>query len=181
MRTRQPGLLLGEWAVLGVLAEQPAHGFAVARRLEPGGDVGRAWSLSRPLTYRAVETLEAQGLIEPVGEEPGIAGGRRRLLAPTGRGRQQLESWLRQPVAHLRDVRSELLLKLLLCGLAGASSQPLVEAQLQAFAPLARKLAGEARRSPTDPVVLWRCESSRSVVRFLERLARAGPTGRSPR
>lgn len=171
VRSRQPGLLLGEWAVLGILAERPAHGFAVARRLEPEGDIGRVWSLSRPLTYRAVETLHTHGLIEAVGEEPGAAGGPRRLFDLTATGRAELDGWLHRPVAHLRDVRSELLLKLLLCDLSGAPALPLIQAQRQAFAPLARTLAGEARRAPTDPVLLWRYESSQGVVRFLDRLA----------
>ena len=32
-------MLLGEWACLGILAEAPAHGFAVAARLKPDGDI----------------------------------------------------------------------------------------------------------------------------------------------
>ena len=61
---------MGEWACLGILATGRAHGFAVAARLKPTGDVGRVWSMSRPLTYRALDQLAAQGLIRPVGEEP---------------------------------------------------------------------------------------------------------------
>jgi hypothetical protein len=41
---------LAEWMVLGLLAEQPSHGFALARLLAPGGEVGRVWAASRPLT-----------------------------------------------------------------------------------------------------------------------------------
>lgn len=176
-RSRPPGLLLGEWACLGILAEHPAHGFAVARRLEPGGDVGRVWSLSRPLTYRALDTLVARGAAEVVGSEPGIAGGPRTLLAPSADGRRALVDWLAQPVEHLRDVRGELLLKLLLCDLAGVDRRPLVDAQLAMVVPLARKLAGAARHAPTDPVLAWRRESSRAVVRFLEHLARIDADG----
>ena len=49
--------LLGEWACLGIIYPTPTHGFAVAARLKPAGDVGRVWSLSRPLTYRCLELL----------------------------------------------------------------------------------------------------------------------------
>jgi hypothetical protein len=38
--------------------------------------------------------------------------------------------------------------------------------------PLARKLASAARHDPADPVLAWRRESSRAVVRFLEHLVR---------
>ena len=72
-RTREDQLLPGEWACLGILYPAPAHGFAIATRLKPDGDVGRVWSLSRALTYRSLDQLELRGHIKAVGEEPGIA------------------------------------------------------------------------------------------------------------
>ncbi|MFP5487690.1 MAG: PadR family transcriptional regulator, partial [Acidimicrobiia bacterium] len=109
-RSRAP--LLGEWACLGILYEHPAHGWAIAKRLRPEGDIGRVWHLSRPLTYRAIDQLGARGWIEPVAEEAGDAGPNRTILAATRTGRERLRSWLDTPVPHLRDLRSELLLKL---------------------------------------------------------------------
>jgi hypothetical protein len=47
----------GEWAVLGLLAEQPTHGFATAEALAPDGVVGRIWTMRRPLVYRALDVL----------------------------------------------------------------------------------------------------------------------------
>ena len=44
---------LAEWAVLGLLAEEPAHPFALARQLGPGGPLGRVMTVLRPLVYRA--------------------------------------------------------------------------------------------------------------------------------
>src|SRR6478672_10306747 len=114
VRTASEQLLLGEWACLGILYEGPAHGFAIASRLKPEGDVGRVWSLSRPLTYRSLDQLAVRGHIHPIGEEPGIAGGNRTILAATRQGRAALRKWLATPVPHLRDLRSELLLKLIL-------------------------------------------------------------------
>jgi hypothetical protein len=70
-----------------------AHtGFAIAARLKPSGDVGRVWSLSRPLTYRSIEQLTKFEFIEAVGEERGIAGGNRTILAATRTGRAQFRS-----------------------------------------------------------------------------------------
>ena len=40
-RTTEQQLLLGEWACLGILYSAPTHGFAIAARLTPNGDVGR--------------------------------------------------------------------------------------------------------------------------------------------
>jgi hypothetical protein len=34
---------LAEWLILGLLAEEPTHGFALARTLNPGGPVGSVY------------------------------------------------------------------------------------------------------------------------------------------
>ena len=113
-RASQDELLLGEWACLGILYPAPSHGFAIAARLKPDGDIGRVWSLSRALTYRSLDQLTVRALIQPIGEERGIAGGNRTVLAATRSGRAQLRKWLSMPVPHLRELRSALLLKVVL-------------------------------------------------------------------
>lgn len=162
-----PALLLGEWACLGILCQAPSHGFAVASRLRPSGDIGRVWTMSRPLTYRALDQLVAKGCAMEAGSEPGIAGGNRTILRPTRTGRARMRAWLVTPVDHLRDVRSELLLKLVLADLLGADATTLVDRQRQRADELAAALADP---EPTDVVALWRHESARAVVRFLDRL-----------
>lgn len=161
-------LLLGEWACLGILYPAPAHGFAVAALLKPAGEVGRVWSLSRALTYRSLDQLAARGLVAPVGEEPGIAGGNRTILAATRQGRAQLRGWLGRPVPHLRDLRSELLLKLVLADRCGIDARPMLARQRERVAAMAQSLAEHAE--PTDVVDLWRVESSQAALRFLDRL-----------
>lgn len=169
VRGRDDELLLNEWACLGMLGERDAHGFALAARLIPTGDVGRVWSLSRPLTYRALDQLQTRGLVEPVGTEPGRAGGPRTILAPTAAGRTALRRWLTEPVDHLRDVRAELLLKLVLADLNRVDVRPLVIAQRAAFQPVLDALAAEPPGG--DPVTRWRRESALAVARFLDGLA----------
>src|SRR5688572_22573499 len=119
---------LTEWVVLGLLAEAPAHGFAVARLLDRGGEVGRVWWATRPLTYRAIEQLEADGLVTAVRTEAG-AGPRRTVHRPTPAGRRALRRWLALPVPRFRDVRAELLVKLLLLERSARPTGPLLAAQ----------------------------------------------------
>ena len=166
-------LLLNEWACLGMLGRGPSHGFALSVRLAPAGDVGRVWSLSRPLTYRALEQLQTRGLVETVGTEPGRAGGPRTILAITATGRTALARWLREPVDHLRDVRAELLLKLVLADLNGIDVRPLVTAQRAGFQPVLDALAAEPAAAASDPVARWRRESALAVARFLDGLVEA--------
>lgn len=158
---------LGEWAALGVLYQEPAHGWAVARRLRPDGDVGRVWSLSRPLTYRALDSLTEQGLVEPVASEPGTAGPNRTILAVTAPGAAALRTWLTTPVEHLRDVRSELLLKLVLASQAGVDTQAMLVTQRAIVEQHAARSV-----APGDVVGWWRHESAQAVLRFLDHLTR---------
>jgi PadR family transcriptional regulator AphA len=171
-RSRDDQLLLGEWACLGILCQAPAHGFAIAARLKPEGDVGRVWSLSRALTYRSLDQLVARDLVRPVGEERGIAGGNRTILAPTRRGRAQLRRWVTTPTAHLRDLRSELLLKLVVADLCAIDVGPLLERQRAHLDELAGALA-TCHDDAVDVVALWRSEASQAALRFLDRLAAA--------
>jgi len=165
-------LLLGEWACLGILYPAPTHGFAIAARLKPGGDVGRVWSLSRALTYRSLDQLAVRGFLQPVGEEPGIAGGNRTILAATRTGRAQLRRWLATPVTHLRDLRSELLLKLILGDVCEIDISQMLDAQHAHIAELADAIARNIESKPSDAVALWRIESANAALCFLERVSR---------
>ncbi|MGD9703093.1 MAG: PadR family transcriptional regulator [Acidimicrobiia bacterium] len=173
-RTGDGELLLGEWACLGILYRAPAHGFAIAARLKPSGDVGRVWSLSRPLTYRSLEQLANRGYIHAIGEEPGIAGGNRTILAATRRGRAQLRKWLDTPVTHLRDLRSELLLKLIIADICQIDLTDMLDRQRDHIEQLVAAHSEQIRSGggPIDVVTLWRSESGQAALRFLQRLAR---------
>src|SRR5947209_451279 len=69
--TEPPSLSLTEWVVLGVIGEQPAHGFAVSALTSGEGDLGRIWHIPRPAIYRALGRVEAAGLIAAEGVAPG--------------------------------------------------------------------------------------------------------------
>ncbi|MBI4933026.1 MAG: PadR family transcriptional regulator [Actinobacteria bacterium] len=166
-RTRDDQLLLGEWACLGALYPAPTHGFAIAGRLKPDGDIGRVWSMSRALTYRALDQLTGRGLVQVVGEEPGIAGGNRTILTATRAGRARLRQWLQTPVAHLRDVRSELLLKIVLAEQCGVDITSMLADQRER---VAAQVAAFDQHEHDDVVMMWRRESARSVLHFLDAL-----------
>jgi DNA-binding PadR family transcriptional regulator len=163
--------LLGEWACLGILAQAPSHGFAIAARLRPTGDVGRVWSLSRALTYRSLDQLLAAGLIRAIAEEPGVAGGNRTVFAVTRTGRAQLRRWLSTPVAHLRDLRSELLLKLVIAEYCRIDVAPMLASQRARVAELTLAIDRRVVEQPDDVVALWRQESSHGALRFIDRVA----------
>jgi PadR family transcriptional regulator AphA len=165
-----PSLLLGEWACLGMLAVEPQHGFALAAHFGPSGDVGRVWSMSRPLTYRALDKLVQREFAEQVAVEPGRAGGPRSVMAPTAAGRHALDRWLASPVAHLRHLRSELLVKLVLLEALGLPTASLLSAQRQLVVDAASALERSAGSDGADAVAIWRAESAAGALRVIDRL-----------
>src|SRR5690242_260402 len=119
----------GEWAVLALLSERPSHGWALAAELGPSGELGSVWSLGRPLVYRSIDILAERELIEPAGHEPGLRGPNRTLYRTTCAGATALAQWLEEPVEHVRDVRSLLLLKLIFAERIGIDPTPMLLVQ----------------------------------------------------
>jgi DNA-binding PadR family transcriptional regulator len=161
----------GEWAVLGLLAEGPTHGFAISKALTSGGEIGEIWALPRPLVYRALGLLKDRGLIRPVVTEAG-QGPNRTILAATQAGLDELDRWLEEPVVHVRDARSLLLLKLVYAERSGRDTRPLLERQRDLLRPI---VDGHRRRVPeTDgwhhTIELWRSECMDAVLVFTEKL-----------
>jgi DNA-binding PadR family transcriptional regulator len=171
-----PQLSLTEWAVLATLAEGPTHGFAISRELASDGDLGRIWTVPRPLVYRALGVLEQRGLLEPIGSEGGF-GPRRTVLRVSRAGRTAVERWLRAPVAHVRDLRTELLLRLRLLQRRGRDLQPLAVAQLAILTPILDSLSEQAKGSDGFDRVLaaWRREAAEGAARFLRGLIEDPP------
>jgi PadR family transcriptional regulator AphA len=150
---------------LALIAQDVSHGWALGSMLAPDGEIGRVWSLSRPLTYRAIDGLVDKGLVTRTGQAAG-RGRDRVTLAATAAGRRSADGWLATPVIHLRDVRTELLVKLVLRERAGLDRASLLAAQRQLFEPVIDALTST---HPDDDVVdLWRRESARAVRRFLD-------------
>lgn len=158
-------LSLAEAVCLTLVAREPRHGWSIVKALSPDGEIGRVWSLSRPLTYRALDALADAALIEPRGSEPG-GGPPRTIWRATPKGRRTSRAWLRRPVRHPRDMRTEFLLKIEL----GAPAAELARAQLTAFTPIITGLQRSADDDPTDVVARWRLESAEATRRFLESL-----------
>ncbi len=150
-----------------VLATQGvAHGWGLGSVLAPDGEIGRIWSLTRPLTYRAIDGLVDKGLVTRRGRSAGH-GRDRVIIAPTAAGRRTATRWLDAPVQHLRDVRTELLVKLALRDRAGLDNESLLSTQQELFEPVIGALTSTPG-SEDDMVDLWRRESARAVRRFLD-------------
>jgi len=159
---------LADHVCLALVVEGVDHGWAIGSLLAPGGELGRIWSLSRPLTYRALDGLGERRLVTRRGTAAG-RGRERTILRATAAGRRANAAWLDAPVEHPRDVRTELLVKMALRRRAGLAVEPLAAEQRRRFAPVFDALVALA--PDADVVDLWRGESARAVRRFLDRVA----------
>jgi hypothetical protein len=93
-------------------------------------------------------------------------------VAATPAGRRALERWLATPVQHPRDVRSELMLKLLLHHRLRRDPRKLVAAQRLVFTPLRDSLGAKLERSEAfdRTLALWRYTNVEASLRFLDEL-----------
>lgn len=160
-----------EWAVLGLLSRSSQHGFALAKSLSADGDFGHVWTVRRPLVYRALDSLSADGLIAFGDAEPGDGGPPRRSTTITAKGRTALRKWLKEPVQHVRDARSLLLLKLVTIDELGLDQSDLIKSQLEVVAAIEQGLRLRISQAGNDSertVLLFRLEAARGLRRFLD-------------
>jgi DNA-binding PadR family transcriptional regulator len=165
---------LPEWLVLAILSQQPAHGFAVAQLTASGGELGRVWQIPKAVVYRAIGRLLAAGLIVPEGTEPGL-GPQRTVYAATDDGLAAARRWLHEPVEHVREIRSALLLKLALLDRAGEGPADLLAAQRSVLEPLVGAI--ESRRAGSQgfdaTLLAWRRATAVAALEFIDIITRA--------
>lgn len=170
----QLDLAPGEWAVLALLCEQNAHGWPLVGVLAPEGEIGRIWTVRRAVVYRTLDQLQERGLIEPAGEEPGERGPRRAVMRPTRKGRAAVSRWLSEPVGHVRDLRSLLILKLVFGRRSGLDQTPMLLAQRTVLYAIDEVFSARLETAAgTDELLLrFRLETTRAAGRFVDELLR---------
>jgi DNA-binding PadR family transcriptional regulator len=132
-----------KFGILGLLAEQPLHGYEVKNRFE--SLLGGTWEVNIGQVYSTLQRLERDGLVEAAGDR----GDRGKLpYNLTGAGRRTLEDWLRQPEAEPQQLREEIYVKLLLVSrLANGGLNSLLAAQRRVYLQRLKDLAGLERRA----------------------------------
>lgn len=179
MRRKQE-LLVGEWAVLALLCEGPAHGYAIAAAMAPDGEIGRIWSLGQSLAYRTLTVLNSLELVEIAAVKPGEQAPKRTEYKATAAGRRMVTRWLSTPEQHVRDLRSSLLLKIHLLRRRSRSPVKLLAAQRELL--VAQVEALSAAGNSDELVQRWRWTMTDAALRFVvDSLEREAATGASPR
>ena len=112
-RTRRTGEMPAEHAILGLLAmdDGSGHGYDLARNFSEGQPLAAVLRLEPGMLYHHLKKLEKTGWVTSV-VVPQPSRPPRQVYAITDSGRAQLDLWLKEPVAHTREIRLEFLVKL---------------------------------------------------------------------
>jgi DNA-binding PadR family transcriptional regulator len=103
-------LLPGEYVVLSMLALRPMHGYEMMAYLDDESLVAIC-PVEQSTLYTYLRNVEARELVSWTEERVG-ARPPRKIYGLTERGRDLVLPWLHQPVARMREVRLEFLVKL---------------------------------------------------------------------
>ena len=113
MKSEKPhhiGPLSPEMALLGLLYQQPGHGYDLHRKVV--SDLGQVWHLSQSQAYSILKRLETRGDIS-IQEIPQEKLPPRQLLHMTEQGRANFLTWLDAPTGgSTRAIRMEFLTRL---------------------------------------------------------------------
>jgi DNA-binding PadR family transcriptional regulator len=135
-----------KYGILGLLAEEPLHGYEVKTRFE--AMLGGTWEVNIGQVYSTLQRLERDELVEAVGER----GDRGRLAYQvTDGGRAELQRWLGEPDAAPQQIHDELFVKLMLMRrLANGNLEGLIARQRRVYLQRLRDLAALERQARAE-------------------------------
>jgi DNA-binding PadR family transcriptional regulator len=105
MKSRYAGSLSPEYALLGLLAQGPAHGYELHQKL--AADLGQIWHLSQSQIYNILNRLEGKGFIHGTLQEQDKLPAK-RSFSLTESGRLRFKDWIDSPSrSSVRTIRVE--------------------------------------------------------------------------
>jgi PadR family transcriptional regulator, regulatory protein AphA len=172
------------YAILGLLRERPMHGYEIAQHFKPEADLGQVVPADMSTIYTFLKDLQEHGLIH--GERV-IVGARppRTVFSLTAGTEPLFLDWLRRPVARMREVRLDFLLKLYFARQLGATeARALVKAQTIACRDYLQRQKTSARdldaTSFESLVLESKLTAAESILDWLNRISvRVAPRRRS--
>ena len=131
------------FAVLGLLAEQPLHGYQVRQSFEDL--LGGTWEVNIGQVYQTIQRLERDGLVRATGDR-GDRG--RQAYDVTDAGRDALAEWLGDPEQQPQVLREEIYIKLALLGRhADGRLGQVLDSQRRVYLQRLRDLADQVREA----------------------------------
>jgi DNA-binding PadR family transcriptional regulator len=144
-----------KWALLGLLSEEPRHGYDLKGAFEE--QLGGAWPLNIGQVYSTLARLERDGLVSSELVPQDLVPDR-RVYRITEEGRRVLDAWLGEPATEPIRVKDEFFVKVLVRSLVnGGDARELIQMQrrqyFQALADLAALRANDGLNHMTKLLV----------------------------
>ena len=117
MRPENPA----RFALLGLLVDQPHHGYDLYQRFADPAGLGHVWHLGMSQMYADLKTLQAKGWVS-VKVEQQDPRPTRKIFSLTSAGRTAFQEWMETPSRGLREMRVEFIAKLYFAQLAGGKT-----------------------------------------------------------
>jgi DNA-binding PadR family transcriptional regulator len=135
-----------KYGVLGLLKEEPLHGYEVKSRFEEM--LGGTWEVNVGQIYTTLQRLERDGLVRPRGVR-GDRGKQTYELSPEGR--KALDEWLGKPDSGPLQLHDEIYVKLLLAArIANGDLQGMLARQKRTYLQRLRDLNQLEERARRD-------------------------------
>jgi PadR family transcriptional regulator AphA len=132
-----------EYVLLGMLAQQPRHGYELHKELSNLEGLGLIWRIKQAQLYALLDKLESQGFLSArmITTESHPPRKEYHLTRP---GHKVFEIWMLSPVEHGRELRQDFLAKFYFARLLGEeTARQVLEAQRKALTRLQTRLENE--------------------------------------
>jgi DNA-binding PadR family transcriptional regulator len=137
--------------LLGLLDREPSHGYDLKREYD--SYFGRGKPLPFGQVYSTLGRLARDGKVLPGEAEPG-AGPERKRYVITEVGRDEVETWLSQPIEPEPHLQTELFAKVVLSLMLGRSAEHYLDVQRNAHLQRMRELTELKRNgAPVDALL----------------------------
>ncbi len=142
-----------EYILLGLIREEPGHGYALYERLKNSKELSLIWQVKRSKLYYLLEKSEKEGYLNSVTSSQGPYPDR-KVYRITELGRNALEEWLHTPVRSSRFVRLAFLSKLhFLIQEDNESAKELINHQVQICYTWLENLRSQKQTSGADDFI----------------------------
>ncbi len=162
-----------EYILLGLIREEPSHGYALYERLKNSRELSLIWQVKRSKLYYLLDKSVGQGYLSSTIAAEGPYP-ERKVYTITASGLEALEDWLHTPVRSSRYVRLAFLSKLyFLYRVPGQGAENLIQAQIAVCEEWLQHLSQEAAAHGRDDfisgqVYRFRMGQIEAMVEWLE-------------
>ncbi len=158
--TEKPQTITLEYILLGMLKDQPDHGYALYERVQGTPELSLIWHVKRSKLYYLLDKLAGEELLS-LSIHTQENSPDRKIYQLTPKGKTALRAWLKEPVLVSRYIRIAFLSKLYFALESGREAAlELIAKQLEVCRGWLESLQAERDQVPADDFI------SRQVYQF---------------